>query len=294
MAASKPTSFTRLRAKIAPMLRPMLEHVGIFRRPALWLLGRRQPGEFHLDGCVYKVHPRDFGVTLELHSTGDYERGTRCCIIELLKPGMTFVDIGAHVGLFSIPAGRCVGEQGRVFAFEPDPSNRRLLEENVRANDASNITVVPMAVADRDDRMSLHCSPYNTGDHQLFCTTRGRHTVEVEVTRLDTFMKQQGGGVDLIKMDVQGAEGRVLEGMAAVLDGNAALTLIVELSPWMLRDIGDDPLVLLNELSGRGFRLHTMDEDSGIMTAGSPDEILDRCGERAYLNVIAQRDGAQS
>ena len=121
------------------MLRPILEHVGVLRAPALWLLGRRQPDRVELDGCSYQVHPRDFGVTLELHSTGDYEQGTRRCIFEMLKPGMTFVDIGAHVGLFSVPAASCVGPSGRVFAFEPDPSNRQLLEANIESNVEFNI-----------------------------------------------------------------------------------------------------------------------------------------------------------
>ena len=56
----------------------------------------------------------------------------------------------------------------------------------------------------------------------------------------------------MIKMDVQGAEGRVLQGMTGVMDANPKLTLIVELSPWMLRDIGDDPLLILRDLSDRG------------------------------------------
>jgi FkbM family methyltransferase len=273
------------------MLRPLLEHVGVLRAPALWMLGRRQPDQVELDGCTYKVHPRDFGVTLELHSTGDYEQGTRRCIFDMLQPGMTFIDIGAHVGLFSIPAGQRVGADGRVFAFEPDPANRSLLEANVEANDVPNVTAVPMAVAECEDRMQLHCSPYNTGDHQLYCSARGRRTVEVEVTRLDTFMDRHGGGVDVIKMDVQGAEARVLRGMSGVMDANPSLTLIVELSPWMLRDIGDDPSALLEDLVTRGFDLHTMDEASGVMTPGTPNEILARCGERAYLNVVARRSG---
>ena len=271
------------------MLRPLLEHVGVLRAPALWFLGRRQPDQVELDGCTYQVHPRDFGVTLELHSTGDYEQGTRRCIFDVLQPGMTFIDIGAHVGLFAIPAGHRVGAEGRVFAFEPDPSNRQLLEANVESNGASNVTVVPMAVAECEDQMHLHCSPYNTGDHQLYCSARGRRTVEVEVTRLDTFMDQHGGGVDLIKMDVQGAEAKVLQGMTELMDRNPGITLVVELSPWMLRDIGDDPLELLEDLATRGFDLSTMDESSGVLSPGSPHEVLQRCADGSYLNVMAQR-----
>jgi FkbM family methyltransferase len=269
----------------------MLEHVGLLRGPALWILSRRQPDQVELDGCTYRVHPRDFGVTLELHSTGEYESGTRQFLLTSLKPGMTFIDIGAHVGLFAIPAAKLVGPSGRVFAFEPNPSNRELLEANIAANGVENITVVPKAVSDCNDRMRLHCSPYNTGDHQLYYSGRGRRSVEVEVVRLDEFMEQHGGAVDLVKMDVQGAEARVLKGMHELMTANDGVVLVVELSPWMLRDIGDDPMAMLDDLVERGFVLGTMDESSGVLTPGSPDEVMQRCTDGSYLNVMVQRQG---
>ena len=267
----------------------MLEHVGLLRGPALWMLGRRQPDHIELDGCTYKVHPRDFGVTLELHSTGEYESGTRQFLMSCLGPGMTFVDIGAHVGLFAIPAAKRVGSSGRVFAFEPNPSNRALLEKNIAANQVQNMTVVPMAVSDCSGNMQLHCSPYNTGDHQLYYSGRGRRSVDVQVARLDDFMREHGGEIDLVKMDVQGAEAKVLQGMTELMDRNRSITLVVELSPWMLRDIGDDPLELLEDLAARGFALSTMDESSGVLSPGSPHEVLQRCADGSYLNVMAQR-----
>lgn len=267
----------------------MLEHVPLLRGPALWMLGKRQPDQVTLDGNTFRVHSKDFGVTLELHSTGGYEEGTRRNCLEYLQPGMTFIDIGAHVGLYTISAAQRVGTEGRVFAFEPDDENRRLLEENLRVNGIEHVTVVPCGVCDRDGRLRLHRSPYNTGDHQLFYPGRGRRSNEIEVVRLDTFMQQQGGEVHLVKMDVQGAEARVITGMDEVMSGNRDIVLVVELSPWMLRDIGDDPVELLDQLVARGFELGTIDEGSGDVQVGDPASIMESCSERSYVNIRCMR-----
>jgi len=283
--------FNRLRSRMAPLLRPMLEHVGLLRGPALWWLGRRHPGTYEVDGCTYEVDPRDFGVSLELHATGGYEEGTRRYCLDAIEPGMTFVDIGAHVGLFAIPAAGRIGEQGRVFAFEPNPENRALLMSNLERNNINNVQVLANAVSDVSGNMKLHCSPYNTGDHQLYYSGRGRDAIDVEVVCLDEFMEEQGGNVDMVKMDVQGAEAKVLAGMERVMTRNSGIILVIELSPWMLRDIGDDPLSLLEHLEGHGFSLGTMDEGTGRLAGGSCREILDRCIKGSYLNVIARRGG---
>lgn len=286
--------FNRLRSRAAPLLRPMLEHIGLLRRPALWWLSRRHPRTYEVDGCTYEVDPRDFGVSLELHATGGYEEGTRHFCLEAIEPGMTFIDIGAHVGLFTIPIAQRVGERGRVFAFEPNPSNRELLERNLSGNDIDHVRVLPSAVSDAAGTMKLHCSPYNTGDHQLYYTGRGRDAIDVEVVSLDGFLEEQGGEVDLVKMDVQGAEAKVIAGMERTIEGNPGIIMVIELSPWMLEDIGDDPLALLEGLEGRGFSLATMEEGTGILTGGSCREILERCAKGSYLNLVARREGVEA
>ena len=109
--------FNKLRSGLAPLIRPVLEGVGPVRRLGLWVLSRRHPDEVELDGQTFKVDPRDFGVTLELHSTGTYEPFTRGLCLESLEPGMVFLDIHLdHVD--RLHAGR----------FEPavDRHDRRL------------------------------------------------------------------------------------------------------------------------------------------------------------------------
>ena len=234
---------------LAPLIRPVLEGVGPVRRLGLWVLSRRHPDEVELDGQTFKVDPRDFGVTLELHSTGTYEPFTRGLCLESLEPGMVFLDIGAHVGLYSLPASKRVGHQGRVIAFEPHPSNRSLLMENIDRNHVENVTVVPAAVSDEPGQMHLQVSTFNTGII-VSIATLVRSRTSRDGGRVGRQLARIGrhGTVDMIKMDVQGAEANVLAGMrrthqSAVEDDH-------RVHPWML-GIGADPIALLTDLRRR-------------------------------------------
>ena len=285
--------FNSMRAGLAPLMRPVLERVGPVRRLGLWALSRRHPREVSLDGQVFRVDPRDFGVTFELHATGTYEPFTRAACLESLEPGMVFVDIGAHVGLYTLPAARAVGASGRVIAFEPHPGNRALLEENVGRNALNNVTVVAAAVSESPGEMSLQVSPFNTGDHRLY---RGGHgggaQVPTRVVSIDAWCAAEGiDHVDMVKIDVQGAEARVIVGMKAMIQSNPGMVIILEYTPWMLREADEDPMILLTDLEGHGFSLSIIDEARGLLTPSSAQEIHEACPGRSYVNVLARQEG---
>jgi len=280
------TTFSRLRAMLAPAVRPVLEWVPPVRWLAMRMLARRQPAEVEVDGLAFQVHPADFGVTFEIAQTGEYEPATRQACMAALNQGDTFIDIGAHVGLFAIPAALRVGEGGRVVAFEPDPDNRRLLEVNVARHGLSHVEVVGSAVADRAGSMVLQRSTFNTGDHRL--AERGEG-VQVDVVPLDAWCASHDISPDVIKMDVQGAEPAVLKGMTNLLEGAAALHLFLEFAPAMLRRSGADPAELLEHLVGHGFELNIIDERDGSVRAVDAPSVLRTCPPRGYVNLHAVR-----
>ena len=283
--------FNTLRSGLAPMIRPILEGVGPVRRIGLWMLARRHPDQVEVDGRIFRVNPRDFGVTLELHSTGTYEPFTRGLCLDALAPGMVFLDIGAHVGLYTLPAADRVGPEGQVVAFEPHPSNRNLLLENLERNKIGNVTVVPAAVSDTTGQLELQVSPFNTGDHRLYRRDGGRtKTVTVEVVSIDDWLETSGiEKVDMIKMDVQGAEANVIKGMHRTLESNPSVQMIIEYTPWMLRESGVDPLSFLTDMASIGFDLSIIDESRGSVQSASPQDIDRACPGRSYVNVLATR-----
>lgn len=283
------SSFGNLRRRIAPMIRPILERCPPVRSVAVRLLKMKQSGELQRCGMEFQLPSGDFGVTLEAESTGEYEPVTTSLIADMLQEGMTFVDIGAHVGLFALPATKWVGETGRVVAFEPHPDNYKMLMQNIERNFcATTIEAIQSAVSDIAKTVHLHTSTFNTGDHQLF--HRGnRNTIEVPCTTLDTFFDSDEQ-VDVIKMDLQGAEAAAFRGMQRVLEDNANIKIIWELSPAQLEDAGSSAGDVLAWLKQQGFCFTIVDDATGDVLRSSMQDVLDACPHDSYVNVLCERD----
>ncbi|MCA9414897.1 MAG: FkbM family methyltransferase, partial [Candidatus Omnitrophica bacterium] len=101
--------------------------------------------------------------------------------------GDTVLDIGAHIGLFTLVMAREVGPKGRVFSFEPCPESHHLLAENIRTNGLSNVTLVEAAVGEETGWTTLFLNPLNSGDHRTHPTSQSGESVRVETIRLDDF-----------------------------------------------------------------------------------------------------------
>jgi FkbM family methyltransferase len=212
------------------------------------------------EGHTLFVDGRDAVMIPHFVSGGRYEPEVTDFFRHVLRPGMTVFDIGANWGYFSLLAAALVGNQGRVFAFEPEPRNFALLQRNIRANGYTNIVAVPKAISNRQGTVTLFHDRRNLGGHSISedCVplkNRGG-SVEVETTTLDEFVDALGEEkrVDLIKMDVQGAEGLVLERAHETLRRNK-VRIVMEFWPSGLGRLGTDALQLLQELQVLGFEI---------------------------------------
>lgn len=137
-----------------------------------------------------------------------------------LKEGMTFVDIGPNVGYYTLLGARCVGTSGKVVALEPDPEVLAILRRNIEVNRVGNVQVVHGAASESCGRARLgraRSSSYSTG---LYCQDAA-DWIEVPRYSLDAVINELGiGAVDLVKLDVEGAELEVIEGMSEILRVN--------------------------------------------------------------------------
>ena len=286
---STSTTFGNMRRRLAPLIRPVLEKFPPIRFFAVRILRLKQKGKLHRCGMDFVLPSGDFGVTLEAESTGEYEPVTTRLLETLLKEGMTFVDVGAHVGLFTLPAVKWVGKTGKVIAFEPHPMNYSMLSENISSNGFAGLVVTNQtAVSDETGRVGLHLSTFNTGDHQLF-NKGGRKTVEVKCTTLDDYF-EAGTEIDVIKMDVQGAEAAAFRGMKRVLEDNFAIKVIWELSPAQLIDAGTSANELLSWLENLSFTFTIVDDTTGEIIKVTKDEVLKLCPHESYVNILCGRD----
>ena len=168
---------------------------------------------------------RDRVITPTLLDTGVWEPLETDFFWSLLGPGQTFVDLGAHVGYFTLLAADQVGPTGTVIAFEPEPRNLALLYANVRAHGRRNVRIVPFAAHRTRGWMSLELNEDNRGAHRL--VEAGPTEVVVRCVRPDDVLPPR---VDVVKIDVQGYDHDAVAGLEATIAANPDLVIVVEIS----------------------------------------------------------------
>lgn len=191
----------------------------------------------------------------------DFERALRPLF--RLDRGV-FVDVGAHIGKYTVLVGRQLGPRGRVVAIEPDPDNMAALRRNIAANALDNVITLNVACSNVDGDGTLYRSPNETMQHSLIGEGRG---VRVPLCRLDTLLSSIGiTDVDLLKIDVERAELEVLEGAVDLLRRSPSISIVFEADD-------DRPLAFLR---ARGFQLTRTEHSFGttgwyyVATQGEP------------------------
>lgn len=265
-------------------------------RRGLWLLERACFGhvanttsgvvDVELDGFRCRVP----GPLVASHVHTPYEPLTTRAVLAWLPPGGVFVDVGANLGHFTLRAARHVGPDGHVHAIEPSPRNLDLLRANLAANRLANVTVHAVAATARESRVTLHQTAQSMFDglhpHPYAATIA---QVEVSGRPLDALIP---GRVDLVKIDVEGAELGVLDGMARLLAEQPGMRLVVEWSPNCQRLAGHAPDALPERLRALGFHLRVIDDKAGVARDGA--EVLRAFAagtlpDRWYGNLLASR-----
>ena len=206
-----------------------------------------------------------------------------------IKEGMTVVDLGAHLGYYTLIAAKLVGWRGEVFAFEPEPYNYGLLIRNIATNGYSNVIAVQKAVSNRVGSARLFLSRDNSGDHRMYDSHDGRDSIEIETVTLDKFFKDKSNGIDVIKMDVQGAEMAALQGMGNIIKKNASLKIITEFWPIGLRRFAYSPEGYLNSLIEYGFQLFHINEQKEELEPIDANACMQMCSGERFTNLLCLR-----
>ncbi len=177
-----------------------------------------------------------------------------------VKNNYTVLDLGANIGYYTLIFARLVGSCGKVFSFEPDPENFKILAKNVEINRYRNVYLTKKAVSDKTSNTLLYLSEANAGDHRIYDSGDGRKSVQIETVRLDDFFENNPPKIDFIKMDIQGAEGGALLGMRGLLKASKNLKILSEFWPFGLKRFGTEPEEFLRQLEGLGFKLYEVKE----------------------------------
>ncbi len=216
-----------------------------------------------------------------------YERSETAFFLQACEPGMTVLDVGANVGYYTALASQAVGPGGLVLALEPDPENYDCLRRTVEANQARNVRCFQVAAAESDGRQDLFRSSTNRADNRLYETGEGWSSVRVETVVLDHLLESQSvATIDIFKVDVQGAESRVIRGLENTLRRSESLVMMMEFWPEGLRKAGADPLELVARLKDIGFRLYELNAAGKLVGLGNPADLIQRLPGRKYTNVV--------
>ncbi|MFZ4083413.1 MAG: FkbM family methyltransferase [Pirellula sp.] len=240
------------------------------------------------DGFAMHLDLRDW-VDSHLFAKGEHEPDVGTIIKKVLRPGDHFLDVGANIGYFTILASRIVGVNGRVTSFEPSKSIFARLSRNVALNKLENVDLHNSAVSDAAGNVLLHLGPTSQSgitslrplEESSGSTAR---TQMIEAITLDSLFTNSTKRPRLLKIDVEGAELRVLKGMKNILDGNPREKpfIIFEFSPGYLKNMGDSGDELLSLLQFCGYQTHVIGYFGNLESKD-----LRSVDESSQFNVIA-------
>jgi FkbM family methyltransferase len=171
-----------------------------------------------------------------------------------LRPGMVYVDVGANIGSHAINAARVVGEKGRVFAFEADPETYRILQKNIDLNQLGNIILRQTCVSDNSGSVTFY---KHKDSAKSSIVDRGEKTsVVLPADRLDNLV-QSDTRIDILKIDVEGAELNVLRGAQQIFEERPPSIVIIEV--FDVRDGTDKSQGIREILEAYGYSFYLFD-----------------------------------
>jgi FkbM family methyltransferase len=223
-----------------------------------------------VDGNKMYLDARD---SLNLSIAGVHEKSETEIVKREIKKGDVALDIGANIGYYTLIFARLVGAEGKVFSFEPDPYNFNLLKKNVEINGYKNVELIQKAVSHQTGKTRLYFKQDNHTINTIYASFGSFKTLDIEAVSLDEYFVNYPGAIDFIKMDIQGAEGRAIQGMDKLLAKNRQIKIVMEYEPAFLIRSGMDPGECLRLLTDRGFYLYQIQDTSIKLKPVSIDEL---------------------
>ena len=219
-------------------------------------------------------------------ANGTYEPNVTQVVEQLLKPGDTFLDIGANIGYFTLLSALLVGETGRVYAIEPNDMNVKLIESGLNANKFANVSVMQVGAAERIETLMLHSNVGNgtTSTVQDYDIFSGR---TIPGLPIDILLAGREKPVNVIKIDVEGYEYRALRGGEQLLLRDKPF-IIFEFAAKGIFGIGGAEF--LRWLEGKGYTFADISTSPDIESDHSIDEIMNNFENAMvdHLDILAK------
>lgn len=248
-------------------------------------------------GAVIHLNPDDPVISGAL-ALGLYEQSELRFFETMIGPTMNFVDVGANVGVYTALALRRMRASSRIISVEPDPSSWPFLQRTVRSNldrdDSPKVSTYQLALSDVKGPVTLHRNPENKGDNRIYADPLCPDRISVFSDLLDSILAKEGiDTIQLIKIDVQGAEAKVVAGAASVLSRSSDCLIMTEFWPFGLLRCGSNPRAYLGSLESLGFHLYSLERNTPLPIQ-SHEKLIESCPGRVYRNLIGAKGQPQT
>lgn len=265
-----------------------LNRFPIVRNTLNFALRYLKPKSVIIDGSRLILDKDD---SMRLSILGIYEPLAVKCFQDSVKIGDIVLDIGAHIGYYTLMAAKRVGSKGQVYAFEPNLDNCKLLTKNLKVNGYKNVILVNKAIADSTKKAKLFLSRVSTGMHSLIdIDNDSENTTLIDTVSLDDFFGKTPLRISVIKMDIEGGEFTALEGMTQILTKSKHMSIFTEFSPFSIKRAKKSPLGFLKLLQSYGFNLYGIDEVKKLtLPINSIQSFLSTCpvDRDWHINLLA-------
>jgi FkbM family methyltransferase len=238
-----------------------------------------------IEGITYELALEEL-IDKSIYYSGCFESTTTDAIRRLCKPGMVILDVGANVGCHALRMAQLVGRTGRVIAFEPMPWANGKIRKNLSLNHLGNVTVENFGLSDEACTARVHFrSSWKTiGEKRGGEAVESTRTCSVDFVRVDDYLVRHAiGRVDLVKLDVDGYEFKVLRGAANLLTAHKPV-IVIELGAYSLRAVGDRIEDMVAFLAERGYRFY---RETDLSPYSSFEEMLKSIPADGTINAVA-------
>ena len=232
------------------------------------------------------IHPDDELASNLIRRDGVYSVNDLMVFRKFLREGDTFIDAGANIGWQTLFGASLVGTSGKVYSFEPNPKNLKVLRDNVNLNKFSQTVVSECALSNFCGHAGMYLSQDNFGDNLLATKDlSGTHKEKAYVSciTLDMFLAEHeidGSRINLIKMDIQGSEALALAGMQRLIESHLP-PIILEYAPNHLKWCGSSPFDILSFIDRYGYIPYQIREEKNL----TPNTVLEKVTLQDIINA---------
>jgi len=229
--------------------------------------------------------------SLFLSVHGHHEKTETNLVIKEIKNGDTVIDIGANIGYYTLLFAKLVGPNGKVYAFEPEPNNFKLLKKNIDVNSYHNVIIEQKAISNKNQEETLYLSNSSTANH-LYKPEKNIPSLQIKSITLDEYFKNSNQKINFVKIDISGAEPLAIEGMEKTLSKNPNCKIMQEWWPDAIKKYNVEPDTHLRRLEELGYIFYEIDDKQEKLNLINIDSLLKKYpnSELEDINLFCKRE----